>query len=291
MSSERVFILGGTGNVGSKIVADLLSHNIPVTLFARSPEKVATLFTDKQELITVVQGDTSNIEPLKDALKGHTRLFLMLGDFKAFVHIKKTIAQYAYDNGVQQIVDLSSSTVNAGWRVSPIGAFHADAEKAILEIPNRGAFVALRPGRYMSNIFRQDPVITTGKIVDVIDPEKIIPWISPNDIAAVASVILRDDVSKHGDAVYSLFGHPVGNRERAEIMSRLVGKPVTYQRIPPLVRYKALLSFGFPHALSAYFSSNGDEGANSINYYIQILLEREPETLEQFLSANLDQIK
>lgn len=292
MSSERIFFIGGTGNIGSKIVADLLQHNIPVTLFARNPDKVKTLFTEKQDLIQVVQGDTNNLEPLKDALKGHTRLYLMHNDFRTFVQTKKTIAQYAYDNGIQQIVDLSSSSVNAGWRVSPLSAFHGDAEQAILSIPNRKAFVVLRPGRYMSNIFHQDQAIATGKIIDVLDPEKIIPWISPIDIAAVASVILRDDIAKHGDAVYTLFGDPVGNRERAEIMSSVIGKPVTYQQIKPLERYKALISFGFPHVLSAYFSSNGDEGAHSpVNFYIQILLEREPESLEHFLKDNLDKLK
>jgi uncharacterized protein YbjT (DUF2867 family) len=150
MSAERVFVFDGTGSIGSQAVQGLLEKNIPVTLYARSPEKAEALF-NSNSLVSVVQGDYSDLTALKIGIQGHSRLFLQVSDFANFVQLKAVIAKIAYDAGVKQIVDISSFTASRGWRVSYIAAIHYESERAIYDIPNRGRYVALRPGRFMSN--------------------------------------------------------------------------------------------------------------------------------------------
>ncbi|KAG1294060.1 hypothetical protein G6F66_005550 [Rhizopus arrhizus] len=143
-NNERVFIVGGTGNVGSRVVRNLIAKNIPVTLYARSPEKVNALFSGN-ELVKTLQGDYDDLSPLKEGLKGHIRLFLLINDYTKFSQLKETIATYAYEAGVKQIVDISSLSVSFPWRSNMNGNMHRLGEEAILNIPNRGYVVALRP--------------------------------------------------------------------------------------------------------------------------------------------------
>ncbi|KAG2206218.1 hypothetical protein INT46_006386 [Mucor plumbeus] len=293
MSSERVFIIGGTGNIGAKTVNDLLDNKIPVTLYARSPEKVASLFSHGKDLVNVVQGDFKDLSPIKEGIKGHTRLFLLIGDFTDFVNTKRTIATYAYEAGVQQVVDLSSFTVNIGWRTSAIGSEHYHGEKAIFDIPNRANMVALRPGRFMSNHFNMTSPIANNAIFDTVEPDLPQGFISTNDIGAVAAVILREDIKKHGDAVYNLTGDVVTSAERAAIISRIVGKDIKYIKVTPVQKYKQIIATGlFNHVLALDLCDNLENCDDAkITASIEILLDRKPETLEEYLTTNKDNFK
>ncbi|KAI7899298.1 uncharacterized protein BX663DRAFT_522122 [Cokeromyces recurvatus] len=292
---ERVFIVGGTGNIGRKVVNDLLDNNVAVTLYARNPVKVQDLFSshkNSKHLVNVVQGDYHDLSPIQEGIKGHTRLFLLVADFNNFVNCKLTISQYAYVAGVQQIVDISSFSVNAGWRESLIGSNHYLAEKAIFEIPNRGHFVALRPGRFMSNIFMQaQTMTTTGAMYDITDPNKAHGWISPNDIGAVAAVILREDIKKHADAVYHLTGDVSTPSKLVHIISSLIDRDIAYIQISPVQKYNKLMETGhISHLLAIDLIDNLENNRDDvITPTIEILLGRKPETLEEYLLANKSQ--
>ncbi|OBZ83256.1 Prestalk A differentiation protein A [Choanephora cucurbitarum] len=291
-SSERIFVIGGTGNIGTKAVKDLLDNGVRVTLFARNPDKVKSLFS-KIELINIVQGDYNDLSPLKEGLKGHTRLFVVLGESKQFVELKKTIADYAFDAGIQQLVDLSSFSVNLGYRSSESGSEHYYGERAIYDHPERrGHVVMLRPGRFMSNTFWVDRVKSTGKLFDALPPSFGQDWISPNDVGAIAAVILQEDMEKHGDAVYSLVGDVISSQERAAIFSRVLGQEISYQEITPAQKYHTLVEHGLSHQL-AFMLSDPLLCAESqrITPAIEILLGRKPETFEQFLEANKQSIQ
>ncbi|KAI8368504.1 hypothetical protein BD560DRAFT_398897 [Blakeslea trispora] len=287
-SSERIFIIGGTGNIGTKAVTDLLDNNIRVTLFARNPAKVKSLFTNKTKLIDIVQGDYQDLSPLKEGLKGHTRLFVVLGNTEQFAELKKIIADYAYAAGIQQFVDLSSDSVSHGYRSSLSASKHYYGERAIFDHPNRrGYVVMLRPGRFMSNTFWQDRVKKTGRLFDATPPSYSQDWTSTNDIGAIAAVILQEDVEKHKNAVYSLVGDVISNQERAAIFSRVLGQDIVYQEITPVQKYHGMIKNGLPHEIA--FMLSGPllcSETQQVTPAIEILLGRKPETFEQFLEAN-----
>ncbi|CEP12493.1 hypothetical protein [Parasitella parasitica] len=292
MTTERVFVVGGTGNIGVKAVNDLIENKVPVTLYARSPEKVASLFSRAKDLVNVVQGDFQDLSPIKEGIKGHTRLFLLVADFSSFVDTKKTIATYAYEAGVRQVVDISSFTVNMGWRSSFIGSNHYYGEKAIFDIPNRGYLVALRPGRFMSNHFHMTRPLADNGLYDNADPECRQGFISTNDIGAVAAVVLREDIEKHGDAVYKLTGDILTSAERADILTRVTGKDIKYIQVTAVQKYNKMMESGkVSHILAMDLSDNLEGGyENNVTPSIEILLGRKPETFEEYLRANKDRI-
>lgn len=291
-TNERVFIIGGTGNVGTKCVQVLLNKNIPVTLLSRTPEKVAALYPGvKEDALKVVQGDYDSHDVLKAAIPGHTRLFVLVHDIDRLEHIKVTLANLAYDAGIQQILDISSSSVNDPWRSTHLGYQGYLAEKAVLRAagagPNR-TVVTLRPGRFMSNIITYDRP-GQDRITDHVAPDAKQGWISPNDIGTVAALILSDDIGKHGNAVYNMLSQVVTPTERAAILTRVLGRPITYQQITPQEKFNGLSAhLGFLSFPAIYHLALLTETLTpTVTIGLPILLGgREPETLEEYLEAN-----
>ncbi|KAL9552650.1 hypothetical protein MBANPS3_003655 [Mucor bainieri] len=273
-TTERIFIIGGTGNAGTKTVQDLVSRNIPVTLYARNPSKVAELFSENP-LIQVIHGDLADLAPLKEGLTGHTRLFLLYSNFEDFVEKK--------------ILDISSITSGESWRSGYVGTMHRDAEQGILNIPNRGTLVVLRPGRFMSNILTFERPTPDGAMYDTVDANETQGWISPNDIGAVAAAVLSEDIKKHGDIVYELIGDVVTLDQRSTIVSRVLGRSIRYQKVSASSKYGQLMKTGmFPHGAAYNLAASIPTvpPTTTISTGIPILIGREPETLEQYILSN-----
>jgi uncharacterized protein YbjT (DUF2867 family) len=248
-------------------------------------KKAAALFPG----IATAEGNLKNLDTLKDAFVGHTRLVIIFSDLTLDMElVKKTVSQYAYEAGVKQIVDISSITAGFPWKTTFIGDAHYRAERAISSIPNRGTCVTLRPGRFMSNMLNFDRVHPDNVIRDTQDPNESVGWVSPNDIAAVAAAVVTEDVEKHGDLVYELIGDSLTQTQRAEVLSRVLDKTITFQRIKTLDKYNNLIRFGFPHVAAFGLCSNPltapPDGIVSTAF--PILIGREPETLEEYAIKN-----
>lgn len=286
MSSEKIFITGGTGNIGTRLVNTLLSRNASVTLYARDAEKVRKLFPNHGSRLQVIEGSFENLDPLKEGIRGHSRLFLLVRDLGRLAEIKGTIARYAYEAGVKQIVDISTVTIDSGWRVSSIGEAHQRAEQAILDVPRRGRLVALRPNRFFSNHIAGPSSLQNDVLYDSVDANVSQGWISTNDIADFAAAILQDDIEKHQDKVYNLTSELLTGNQRAEILSRVTGRKVKYVQ-DALKRYNFISQVAhYPHiyAIDLIDTANGQPEV-PVNPAIEIVLQRKPETFEQYLKS------
>lgn len=296
MTVERVFLIGGTGNIGVKCAQDLLDKEIPITIYTRNASKISSLFPSS-ELIRAIEGDHRDLEKLKTHLMGHTRLFLLIGDPQLVtqnigegIKLRTAIAQCAYEAGIKQIVNISAFMVNYGYRTSYIGASEYFVERAIYEeMGDRrsGTFVSLRPSRFMSNILRQaDAVKNHQTIVFNIDADERFGMISTNDIGAIAAVVLSEDIEKHGDAVYNLTGQVVTYQHIANVISNILGKEIKYQQLSHLAFYKFLRARNNHLAALDFCDNLENDPCARVNPAIEILLERNPETIEEYLLAN-----
>lgn len=283
MTSDRVYILGATGNVGKVAAQDLLKNGVPVTILVRNVDKAKSLFPDQQNL-TIVQGDYDDLTPFEKSIGGHTRLLLSIGDLVHFKEVKSAFAKVAYAAGVQQIVDISSSFIEFPRYTCWIGQQAWEAEEAVRAIPNRGTFVALRPTRFMSNYIFGD--IHTLKAKDALfgvhGTDHPVDYISPNDIGALAAIVLQDPVDKHANMAYDMKGDVVTGAQRAEIFSRVLGRPISYQAIPPALLYQNILNHR-GHLFSYSQAIQNEIGVKTIG--LPILLGREPETYEEYISS------
>lgn len=286
MTAEKVYVIGGTGNIGVQVVQGLLAKNVATTIFVRSPEKAWTLFNNSKNL-TFVEGDYSNMEKFKATVIGHTRLFLLVASFEDMPGIKASFAKFAYEAGVQQVVQISSQSVSSGWRQSFIGTEHRLAEEAIFNLPNRAAHVTLRPSAFFTNHFvANDKQIKFKNIIcSSMNEDQKVPFISTNDIALAAINILTEPIEKHRDAVYEMTSELLSGKDRAAIFSRVLGKDITFVQIPVEDEYKNYMELArMPHVL-AYCILDLPMG-HSLSTGLPLLLGRKTETLEQWVTEN-----
>ncbi|KAI9251771.1 hypothetical protein BDA99DRAFT_521156 [Phascolomyces articulosus] len=281
---ERIYFIGGTGGVGNKAVQDVLDAGYKITIYSRQPEKSS--FNNNPN-VTFVQGDYNDFTPFEQSIKGHSRLFLLVANLGDMPRIKGTLAKIAYASGVQQVVDVSSLTIDV-CNSTAIGQAHYRAEEAIRAVKkDTSSYVAIRPWRFMSNhIWEQQGIKALGAITGVASSDCVQGWISPNDIGALAAVVLTEPIEKHGDAIYPMTGEMLTPAQRADSFSKSFGISVGYKQISIKEQYDILTSAGhFPHKICYDFAQSTEPDYNH-SPGLFLLLGREPETLEQWLAKN-----
>ncbi|OBZ80295.1 hypothetical protein A0J61_11656 [Choanephora cucurbitarum] len=126
-----------------------------------------------------------------------------------------------------------------------------------------------------------------GFVYDDVLADEPQEWISYNDIADVAAVILQDDTKKHGSNCYTLMGDVVTVTERAAIISRVLGQTIPYKQMTSAEKYNKMIQDGIPHGIALDFSDNFKINKDKrVTPVIEILTGRKPETLEAFLNAH-----
>ncbi|KAI9316001.1 hypothetical protein BX666DRAFT_1859711 [Dichotomocladium elegans] len=296
--AEKVYVIGGTGNSGRRVVADLLSSGVSVTVYTRNGDKARSLFGTTPGLqgsaaqLQVVEGDYENLTPFEKTIGGHTRLFacvtLDTGGVGAS-DIMVNLAKLAYQAGVKQVVAVSSISVSWQWRTTSIGHVHRVAEERIIALTEgqRGiGYVVLRPYRFMSNFlnFGKAAIMNAGVVTELADKDEPQSYISPDDIGALAAIILREPIEKHKNAVYEMVGDTKTGDEAAAILSKVLNKPVRYVQQSVEERYKTLTSYGMHHLVAYDLCS--PMPSIPVTNRLSILLGRQPETLEHYLERN-----
>lgn len=187
-NKERVFVVGANGDIASGVVRSLIKKQVDTTAYVRDEQKAKDLFKDELEsgYLTIVAGTYSSVDTFTKAIQGHTRLFLLVaGIFRPNLmsQIKETFGKIAFEHGVRQIVDLSSSSVSGADKQSIIAHTHSAAEEKLWDLvdedPDKRSLVVLRPTSFMSNQFRVDaqPVKRLNKLVSCGPPSATRTWI------------------------------------------------------------------------------------------------------------------
>ena len=188
-SKERVFVTAATGNIGSDIVRGLVKKGIDTTAYVRDQQKAENLFKDELSRghLKFVVGAYDTIDVFSKAIQGHTRLFLLVADRgnkpASMGQVKGTFGKIAFEQGVRQIIDLSSAFVSSYGRVGILGYRQTAAEEKLWalaeEDPEQRSLVVLRPGSFMSNHLLGDVhhIKRSSKLVCWGLPSSKVTWI------------------------------------------------------------------------------------------------------------------
>jgi (4-alkanoyl-5-oxo-2,5-dihydrofuran-3-yl)methyl phosphate reductase len=179
-------ITGATGEVGSRVVEQLLKRGERPRVLARNAEKARARFGDR---VDVFAGDLADPLSLRAAVEGADAIFLV-NSGPEIPQRDESAAIVAKDAGVKHLVKLSSMDVEQGdvEQGLAIGAWHERGEAAIRS--SGIAFTFVRPTGFMSNLLAWARSIKVDGVVRASTGEGRRAFIHSDDIAAVATEAL-----------------------------------------------------------------------------------------------------
>lgn len=222
---QRILITGATGNVGSKVLSQLMHAGAEVRVLVRNPEAVR--FPGQVE---VVHGDLTLPETIDRCLDGIEGLFLVWTAPPATANA--VLERMA--NRVKRIVFLSAPLKTAHpffQQPNPLRGMTEQIERLIETSGLNWTF--LRPGVFAGNVRHWwAPQIRTGDVVRW--PYLGVPTapIDERDIAAVAVHALCE--AGHARAEYVLTGpESLTQLEQVSTISQVIGRSLRIEEISP----------------------------------------------------------
>jgi uncharacterized protein YbjT (DUF2867 family) len=280
-----ITVTGSTGKIGSELVRLLSQAGVATRAIARGAGQAPSL-----PHVTSLAADLRDPQILDAALLGAERLFLLTGNDPGFAPVQIGVVGAAARAGVRQLVKLSALGASDHSK-SGIARAHWEVEQAIQRsaIP----WTMLRPHAFMQNWL--------GEVAETVRAESVIyspigegrvPFIDTRDIAAVAAKVLLDPRDHAGKKYVLTGGTAVGYADVAEVLSRLMGKTVTYRAITMEEARARLAGKGVSAelidatlAIAAYQRDGGPTAV--VSPTVERLLGRPPLTIEEFVRDHL----
>jgi len=181
-----ILVIGGTGNVGSKVVQQLVSRGAAVRVLVRDPSKA-----NFPAAVSIAKGDLLDVDSVRAALDGVRTIFLLnavVGDEFTQALIALNLAKSA---GIERLVYLSVIHSDVYVNV-PHFAGKFGVERMIEQM--QFSATILRPAYFMQNDLTIKEVITGYGIYPMPVGDKGLAMIDVGDIAEVAALeLIRRD--------------------------------------------------------------------------------------------------
>jgi uncharacterized protein YbjT (DUF2867 family) len=276
-----ILVVGSTGNVGSKIVHELLVRKADFRALVHRQEKKGYL--QAQGIDTFV-GDIMRVESVRPALEGVQRLYLLSPSSERLAEIESALVDEAKKAGVQHIV--KHSVLGADTHaISPLTSVHAYAEEAIKA--SGIAYTFLRLNSFMQNIATSHAwsIVAQSAFYESL-ADAFVSHVDTRDVALAAANVLTQ--TGHEGRTYDITGpEALSNEQIASKLSRLLGRKITYCPIPDEAMLQGLLSAGFSQwyassvvDLYRFFRQGGGAPVTSD---LEQLIAQKPRTIEQYL--------
>ena len=280
----KILVTGSTGNLGSKIVENLLrkasKEEIVVGVSNVSSEKAIAY---RAEGLDVRETNFDTLQGLKDAFNGIDRVFIIstFGQFEDIMRQHTNAIEAAKIAGVQQIVYPSVTKAdNSPHFLAPM---HHAREMAILEsgIPS----VILRNNWYIENELQTIQGVQAGMPWMTSAGEGKTGWVYRPDLAeAAANVLLGEG---HEGKIYELSGESLTQKQFVDTLEEVLEIEVPFMPIEEDQHIEVLKQAGLPEqyipmiTLSQKGTREGGLEVDSTD--LEILLGRPVTTLKQAL--------
>lgn len=248
MSGEKVLVTGATGQLGGRIVGQLLKR-LPVDAVvaggrnaARAPAGVTFRLVDYDKPATIVS-----------ALDGITRVVLVSGnELGKRVTQHRAVIEAAARTGVKLLA--YTSILRAAESPLQLAAEHRATEQALAA--NRVPHILLRNGWYNENYTDSASMaIQLGRVQSASRNARISSAARDDYAEAAAVLVLRNDHAP-GQA-YELAGSTsFTKRAYVELLSRKAGKPVALQELSEKQYAAALIHAGLPERFAGILADS-----------------------------------
>lgn len=238
MVDSPILVTGATGRQGGAVVKYLLERGAGIRALTRHPDspKARQLAAKGIEL---VKGDMDDPASLTRAMAGCHGVY-SVQDFWA-VGVKREIQQgqnvadAASSSGIEHLV---FSSVGGAVRNSGIDHFES---KGVIERYIRGRGLPatmIRPASFMENYYipAVEKGLLKGRLVDPVNGDRPYQTIATDDIGKFVALAF-DRPGEFIGAELEVAGSELTNRQAAEVFARVLGRQVTFRRMPmPVVR-------------------------------------------------------
>lgn len=237
-NNRKVLITGATGRQGGSVVRHMLTKGWSLRALTRDPNSAGAKAL-AQRGVELVQGDMEDPSSLEGATRGVYGIY-SVQDFWAVGarrEVKQGInlADAAKKSGVEHFV---YSSVGGAERNSGIDHWESkwEIEKHIRKLGLPATMI--RPVAFMENYYvdQVEIGILKGKLMDPIRADKPYQTIASDDIGGFVALAFdqpRDFIGLE----LEIAGSELTNIEAAKTFSRVLGKPVKFQKLPmPMVR-------------------------------------------------------
>ena len=284
-----ILVTGATGNVGSKLLTELLTRKATVRALVRKPEHVERL---KARGIEVVPGDIADKESVRKALQGVTHFYILTPSSPQLPEIEGVMVDEAKKAGVQHIVKHSvlGADIDA---ICPFTVVHAHAENAIIAsgIP----YTFLRLNSFMQNFATSHArtIATQAAFYEPLADAKV-SHVDTRDIAIAAANILTE--TGHEGHMYDITGpYAHTDAQIAETLSTLLGKKITYVPVPDEALFQGLKSAGlsdwYADSLVKLNQFYRQGGGSPVTPDLEQLIHQKPRTMDAYLQENVAAFK
>jgi uncharacterized protein YbjT (DUF2867 family) len=282
-----ILVTGASGKTGFPIVRELVYAGVPVRALVHTKEK-KVLFEGMKD-VELAEGDYSDTRSLERALDGIHSAYLVSPAAPDMVKLETNFINMARLTGLKHVVKLSALGTGPN---SPVGLMreHAEIEDYIRKTGI--AYTFLQPHFFMDNLLRNSESVTRdGVIYSPLGDTRIAP-IAVQDIASVAASILID--GGHRGTTYVLTGpESLTFSEIAAILSKVIGKTVTYSRVSFDSARQAMVHSGMTtwraqnmvSLMITWVEGKGD----LVSHYVERITGRKPLSLQEFLVAHKNQ--
>lgn len=219
-----ILVTGATGNIGTKVVQQLVERGANVRALVRNADKARL-----PEGVEVAVGDLLDVDALRNALKGVSTLFLL----NAVAPDEFTQAliplNLARDAGIERFVYLSVIHSDVYVNVPHFAAKHA-VERMIETM--RLAATVLRPAYFIDNDLNVKDVVLNDGVYPMPIGSKGLAMVDVRDIAEVAAIELvrreRSPTPLPGNRIDVVGPDSLTGVGIARIWTDVLGRPITY---------------------------------------------------------------
>ena len=225
----KIIITGSLGNISKPLATELVQKGHDITIISSSNEKQ----TEIEALgAKAAIGSVEDTAFLTDTFKSADAVYCMIPranyfdpklDLDAFTRkIGNTYAEAIENSGVKRVVFLSSIGAHLEQNSGIIQRYNEI--EAVLNKLQDVSITFMRPVSFFYNLLAYIPTIKTkGIIAANYGADRMIPWVSPNDIAEA----IADEITTplDGKKVRYVASEELTGDETAKILGEAIGKP------------------------------------------------------------------
>jgi uncharacterized protein YbjT (DUF2867 family) len=288
MGEKMILITGASGTVGKAVLQEASRTESQES----KDSKLRAMFRSKQEAAKAPPGyesvlaDYSDKQSLRKALDGVTSVFVVCSPIPQLVELESNVLDVCEESGVEHVV--LSSALGAGDYQKSFPSWHHQVEGKLKATGM--SYTILRPNGFLQNIvaYNAPSIRAQGAFYAAMGDAKV-SYLDVGDIAVVAVKALEGGA--HAGKTYELNGpEAISNQELAKRISQVTGRTVNYVDLLESAHRDAMVALGMPEwqvtallELQQYYRLGG---AGETDDLLQTLIERDPVTLDQYLTAN-----